>query len=582
MLQDLRFGVLGPVWARRDGIDLAVGQPQQQAVLAMLLFARGRAVSPTELVDGLWGENPPSRAIGAVRNYAYRLRRVIEPDPSKPVILRSAGSGYLLDTKADAVDATQFERLVNDAVRVRDGKENDTAEKASEALRRALALFAGEPLAGVPGPYAHAQRARLIERRLAVLEERIEADLHAGRHAVVAAELSGLLAEHPLRERLLALRMLALYRCGQRTEALNVYTQGRRRFVAELGVEPGRELRELHTRILAGEDPREARQERQPEVVAPQPRAPRPSQLPPETPDFTGRDLAIGRVRDSLLRRLESAVPISVITGLGGVGKTALAVRVAHRIKERFPDGQLYAQLRGMRDRPTPPGVVLNSFLHALGIPDRIIPESVEERSALLRSVLADRRVLIVLDEARDAGQVRPLLPGSPGSAVLITSRAKLAGIVVGKQERTSQKGNRYAFVQMTDASGIYEATVFSERLVEYRELLEPGRALLLTVDVRSEEDNLRLMVAEAQGLDNAVAATAAGLKIYLRDPTPVGGIKQILDRAGKGKGRVQISLDLADLGWETDLTIKGGFAISGAVRSAIKAVPGVMDIQDA
>jgi DNA polymerase III subunit alpha len=161
-------------------------------------------------------------------------------------------------------------------------------------------------------------------------------------------------------------------------------------------------------------------------------------------------------------------------------------------------------------------------------------------------------------------------------------SRAKLAGIVVGRQERTSQKGNRYAFVQMTDASGIYEATVFSERLVEYRELLEPGRALLLTVDVRSEEDNLRLMVAEAQGLDNAVAATAAGLKIFLRDPTPVSGIKQILDRAGKGKGRVQISLDLADLGWETDLTIKGGFAISGAVRSAIKAVPGVMDIQDA
>ncbi|MDQ7248083.1 DNA polymerase III subunit alpha [Dongia sedimenti] len=161
-------------------------------------------------------------------------------------------------------------------------------------------------------------------------------------------------------------------------------------------------------------------------------------------------------------------------------------------------------------------------------------------------------------------------------------SRAKLAGIVVGKQERTSQKGNRYAFVQMTDASGIYEATVFSERLVEYRELLEPGRALLLTVDVRSEEDNLRLMVAEAQGLDNAVAATAAGLKIYLRDPSPVTGIKQILDRAGKGKGRVQISLDLAELGWETDVTIKGGFAISGAVRSAIKAVPGVMDIQDA
>ncbi len=160
-------------------------------------------------------------------------------------------------------------------------------------------------------------------------------------------------------------------------------------------------------------------------------------------------------------------------------------------------------------------------------------------------------------------------------------SRAKLAGIVVGRQERTSQKGNRYAFVQLTDASGLYEATVFSERLAEYRELLEPGRAILLTVDVRSEEDNLRLMVAEAAGLDQAVAATAAGLRIYLRDPAPVVGIKQILDRAGKGRGKVQISLDLADFGWETSVTIKGGYAISGAVRSAIKAVPGVMDIQD-
>jgi DNA polymerase-3 subunit alpha len=156
-----------------------------------------------------------------------------------------------------------------------------------------------------------------------------------------------------------------------------------------------------------------------------------------------------------------------------------------------------------------------------------------------------------------------------------------MAGIVVGRQERTSQKGNRYAFVQMTDASGIYEATVFSERLVEYRELLEPGRALLLTVDVRSEEENLRLMVAEAQGLDNAVAATAAGLKIYLRDPSPVGGIKQILDRAGKGKGKVQISLDLSDLGLETDLTIKGSFLISAAVRSAIRSLPHVLDVRE-
>jgi DNA polymerase-3 subunit alpha len=161
-------------------------------------------------------------------------------------------------------------------------------------------------------------------------------------------------------------------------------------------------------------------------------------------------------------------------------------------------------------------------------------------------------------------------------------NRAKLAGIVVGRQERTSQKGNRYAFVQLTDASGMYEATVFSDRLAECREMLEPGRAILVTVDVRNEEETLRLMVVEAQGLDQAVASTAAGLKIYLRDVAPVAGIKQILDRAGKGRGKVHLSLDLADIGWETDLTVKGSFAISGAVLSAIKAVPGVMDVQDA
>jgi DNA polymerase-3 subunit alpha len=161
------------------------------------------------------------------------------------------------------------------------------------------------------------------------------------------------------------------------------------------------------------------------------------------------------------------------------------------------------------------------------------------------------------------------------------TSRAKVAGIVVGKQERTSQKGNRYAFIQLTDASGMYEATVFSDRLAEHRETLEPGRAVLLTVDVRSEEDSLRLMVSDAAGLDQAVASTAAGLKIYLRDAGPVPGIRQVLERAERGKGRVQISLDLADIGWETDVILKGGFAISGAIRSALKAVPGVMDIQD-
>ena len=161
------------------------------------------------------------------------------------------------------------------------------------------------------------------------------------------------------------------------------------------------------------------------------------------------------------------------------------------------------------------------------------------------------------------------------------TSRAKVAGIMVGKQERTSQKGNRFAFIQLTDASGMFEATIFSDRLAAAREHLEPGRALLLTVDVRAEEDSLRLMVNDVVGLDQAVATTAAGLRIFLRDPAPIGSIKQILDRASKGKGRVQISLDLADLGWETELSLPGRYAISPALRGAVKSIPGIVEIQD-
>ncbi len=420
----MHFQVLGPVRARRGDAVIEVGQPRQQAVLAMLLLAGGHVVSPTELVDGVWGERVPGRAIGAVRNYIYRIRRATEPDPASPRTLRSVGGGYLLEATADALDARRFEQQVSEARHHRDG--NDLLACA-ELLRQALALYTGEPLAGVPGPYAHAQRARLIERRLIVLEDRLDVELKAGLHTTVVAELGGLVAEHPLRERLLELRMLALYRCGQQTTALDAFAEGRRRLISELGVEPGPALRELQRRILAGDDALDAAQGPN-RVVVPRQRRPTPNQLPAAVADFTGREEVVEQVSAGL-REAHDALPVWVISGLGGVGKTAVAVRIAHQLAGHFPDGQLYADLHGLDGQPAYPETVLGSFLRALGVPSATIPDELDERAALLRSVLAGRKVLMVLDNARDTRQVRPLLPGSTGCAVLITSRAKLTSL---------------------------------------------------------------------------------------------------------------------------------------------------------
>jgi DNA-binding SARP family transcriptional activator len=418
---NLRFGVLGPVLVHRDGAELAAGPPQQQSMLAMLLLAEGRPMSAAKLIDGLWGAHPPGRAIGALRNYVHQLRRILEPDPALPSVLRSVGSGYALNVDFDLVDIGIFEQTVAHADRRRRA---GAITEASALLREALSLHRGEPLAGLPGPYAVQHRARLAERRLAVLEDRLELDLAAGRHAEIAAELGALVTAHPLRERLLAQRMTALDRNGQRTAALDAFAAGRRVLLAELDVEPGRELRELHQRILTGTDlPAAGTPVRQHAASR------RPAQLPATIADFTGREEIAAAVRTSVLAGAGSAMSVSVLSGLGGVGKTALAVYVANQLTDSFPDGQLYAELHGVDGLPTPPERVLTSFLIALGVAEQVVPDGVDERSALLRSMLAGRKVLLVLDDARDARQVKALLPGTAGCAVLVTSRSKLTSL---------------------------------------------------------------------------------------------------------------------------------------------------------
>ncbi|GAA0916172.1 AfsR/SARP family transcriptional regulator [Nonomuraea longicatena] len=430
---ELRFAVLGPVRAWRNGEEVDLGTPLQRSILAMLLLREGRAVTPTEMIDAVWGEEAPPRALGALRTYVSRLRTVLEPDRparSRPELLTSVGRGYALRLPDGALDLTRFEKDIADAESARKA---GRAEEAAGLLRAALALFEGEPLAGAVGPYSEHQRDRLIERRLSVVETLMDVDLDLGNHAAIVSELIALTADHPLRERLRAQLMLALYRCGRQGDALAVFTETRDALVDELGIDPGPELAALHKRILAA-DPTLAMpgggDESPPadeEVVH---ELPRPAQLPAAVNDFTGRKEVAGRLRTLLSAQSASeGVPVAAICGIGGVGKTALAVHVAHTADDLFPDGQLYADLRGYSDEATAPESALGAFLRALGIPPDVIPDGLPERSALYRSLLADRRILVLLDNARDTAQVSPLLPGSPGCAAIVTSRVKLADL---------------------------------------------------------------------------------------------------------------------------------------------------------
>ncbi|MFF8861485.1 BTAD domain-containing putative transcriptional regulator [Streptomyces sp. NPDC015139] len=415
----LRFSVLGPVRAWRGAEALNTGSPQQRALLAALLLREGRTATAAELIDALWGTEPPSQALAALRTYASRLRKVLDPG-----VLVSESGGYAVRRlREGALDLAAAQELATEAEKARGAGD---LRHAREALGRALDLWDGEPLAGVPGPYAEAQRARLEEWRLGLLESRLDMDLEQGCHAEAVSELTALTAAHPLRERLRELLMLALYRGGRQAEALAVYADTRRLLAEELGVDPRPGLSELQQRILQA-DPVLL----EPSAPAAEPAAApvRPAQLPASVPDFTGRAAFVNELSEVLSSASETegrVMAVSALAGIGGVGKTTLAVHVAHRARTAFPDGQLYVDLQGAGPRPAEPETVLGSFLRALGTADSAVPDSLEERAALYRSVLDGRRVLVLLDNAKDAAQVRPLLPGTEGCAALVTSRVRM------------------------------------------------------------------------------------------------------------------------------------------------------------
>ncbi|MCP2342437.1 AfsR/SARP family transcriptional regulator [Actinomadura rupiterrae] len=457
--------LLGALRLTRDGHELRPGGPLQQAVLAMLALRVGRRCGPDELVDGLWGDAPPNHALGTLRNYAYRLRTVLGKDQD---VLVSVQGGYLLDLPADTVDVVRFERLARDAERAR--SDGDLV-RARRLYDEALPLWRGVPLAGVAGPHAEHQRDRLrhlhLDTRLAAL--RCVDDL--GDHARVAADLEPLIAAHPLREDLRALRMRALYRAGRTADALAAYTEAHEVLSDELGLDPGQELSELRDRILAGGSLDEARTA-QPVLPSEVPvgAVPTPRQLPPVPADLTGR----AKLREAVVEALapdEGCVPVAVLTGIGGVGKTTLALDAGHRRSADYPDGQLYAELRGAGPEPVTPDGVLLDFLLALGMPAAEIPASLAARAASYRSLLADRKVLVVLDNAASTAQIQPLLPATPGTAVLVTSRRRILPVAGARRFEVGLPPRAEALAMLSRFAGADQVAAEPEKAAELARL---------------------------------------------------------------------------------------------------------------
>ena len=414
----LRFAVLGSVRAWRGKQELPLGPAQRKAVLAMLLLRRWQPLTAAELVDGLWGADPPPRAIGALRTHVAALRALLEPDRSARAparILVSVGDGYALRVPAAAVDLAVVSEQLAQAHEHRDGGD---LTGARELLAGCLWRWQGEALTGVSGPFLDAQRHQLAERRLDVLETFLETRLDLDHDPQLIPDLVALTTAYPLRERASALLMTALDRAGRAADALKVYATVRELLTDRLGLDPGPELTELHQRIRL--DPTDR---------APTGAPVAPAQLPAEPAGFTGRAKLADRLVHQLSEPRPSVLAICPVSGMPGVGKTAFAIHVAHRLTGHFPDGQLYVDLHGTTDRPADPVLVLGAFLRAIGHAEADLPSTMDDRAGLFRTSLAGKRMLLVLDDARDAEQVRPLLPGTPGSAVLVTSRTILAGL---------------------------------------------------------------------------------------------------------------------------------------------------------
>lgn len=423
----VRFGVLGPVQVTAQGRTVEVGSRRERSLLAMLLLGKGSPISMDRLIELLWEEQLPRQPREALHVLVSRLRsRLAAVDTERNVQLLHRSAGYVLITDPDSVDLNQFTRIVEQA------RGTHELPERAQLLRDGLALWRGPALADVGSEWL---RQRVVpgldEARLAALELRVETDLELGRHDELVTELATLVSQNPMRERLVAARMLVLHRAGRSRDALVLYRETADRLADEFGVDVASRLRDLHTAILRDDPGLAGPTPPEPSEFAPLP----PAQLPAGSPTFIGRDKELAQ----LLTRLtgddsnepRDTVVISAIDGMAGVGKTTLAVHAAHRLAADYPDGQLFVDLHGYTRGVTPaePSDVLDRLLRALGVPGEQIPRGIDDRAALFRSRLAGKRLLLLLDNAATEHQVRPLLPAARGCLVLITSRRPLIGL---------------------------------------------------------------------------------------------------------------------------------------------------------
>ena len=423
------FRILGPLEVRAGEGWTKIGAAKQRSVLATLLLRPGEPVSTDVLIDEVWPEKPPAKAANLLSVYVHHLRKRIGDAGGRVLVTRAPG--YQLVLGPGELDADQFAGLVTEG---RQALASGAPDRAVDLLTEALELWRGPALADVPATALVAAEAdRLGQSRLEALELRAEASLACGRFAQVLPEVRRLLADHPLQEKLWALQMRALYGAGRQAEALEVYEQARNKIADELGVDPGAELRQLYHQILNADDDQPVIPLAPVDLGQVLASVPVPAQLPADIPDFTGRSEQVGQLRELLTRAGEEdspgAVRVVLVVGSGGLGKSALAVHAAHLLASQFPDGQLYANLLGAT-QPADPAEVLGRFLRDLGVDGHRIPLGEEERAAHFRTRLAGKQVLIVLDDARDAAQVMPLLPGSASCAVLVTARNWLPELV--------------------------------------------------------------------------------------------------------------------------------------------------------
>ena len=534
----MRFRVLGPVEVQVGGSWSSISATKWRTMLAVLLLRAGEVVPTEQLIGEVWPQDTPATAVNLISVYVLRLRRLIGDAEGELLVTRSRG--YQLLAGPGDVDAQRFARL---AAEGRASLSAGDSPRAADLLGEALGLWHGSrALADVPdSPMISAAASGLDEARVEALELRINADLGCGRQSQLVAELRGLLSEHRLREGLWALLMRALYSSGRQAEALEAYAQAREVIAGELGVDPGAELRQLHEQMLradagpgsqssatktaaadspfttqrpvtltgavlssgavaqAGVVP-DAGPAAQPGPPAgaeplvtgfvPSIAASQVAQLPADIPDFTGRSEHVQKLHDLLAGpgRPDSpgAVVVAAVIGAGGLGKTTLAVHAAHQLRGQFPDGQLYANLHGAGAQPVAAGDVLARFLRDLGTDPERIPVGEEERAAQFRSRVTDRRVLIVLDDARDAAHVRPLLPGSASCAVLVTTRNRMPDLA----------GSRFVDLDVLDAAEAWDM---------FAGIIGPGRA-------EAEPEATRDVLTACAGLPLAIRIAGARL----------------------------------------------------------------------